>query len=181
MEFPYTINDLENWKVDVIEVSWVWLTVKDTQWNLLLILEGQKKAWKRPGQWSIVMETVEEKDNNCLLNTVKRWLKEELWINVNSWEKIWPEDVELVSYAYDSNKKKVYKICLYLYDVALTNSQSEQALKFSNGEIWNVKLVSLDKIVNNKVWPLRPLTKDVLLGWNEEKFIVDWEKVDVVS
>ena len=176
-EFPYTLKDLESWKVELATVEGVWLTVCDASWNLFLVLEKEKKAWKKPGQWSTVMETVEKSDNGCLLTAVRRGLKEELWIELDKWEKIWPEDVLLTCYIYDSEKDKTYKVSLYLYDVVLTDLQANKALQFTNWEVGNVKAVSLNNVISDKVLPLRPWTKEIILQQKEPFFIVDGEKV----
>ncbi len=176
MEFPYSLEELEAWKIDLIEAIWVALTVKDTKWNLFLVLEKEKKVWKKPGQWSTVMETY-KKEDKCFLTTVKRWLKEELWINIDNWEKIWPEDIEIISYVYDSENSKVYKVFLHLYDVALTDEQSKQALSFTNWEVEKVKLVDLEDLKLWKISPLRPGTEEVFFWDYEPLFIIDGKTV----
>jgi len=176
-QFPYSLDELENWKVDLIKLAWVWLTVKNASWDLFLVLEKENKAWKRSWQRSTVMETIENTDS-CILNAVKRWLNEELGIDLDKWEKIWPENSTLKVYVYDSRKDKIYEVSLYLYDVILTDFQVKQALSFTNWEIEKVKLVSLQDIKEDKISPLRPWTKEVLF-WNNEGpyFIVDGEIV----
>jgi 8-oxo-dGTP pyrophosphatase MutT (NUDIX family) len=174
-KFPYSLYELESWKINTLIVKGVWLTVKDISGNLFLVLEKELKAWKKPGQWSIVMETIEKGEENCLLSTVRRWLKEELGVDLNNGEKIWSEDFLINFYVYDSKKDKVYKVYLYLYDIVLTKNQVNQALKFTNWEVGKVKIVTLDDIKNNKISPLRPWTKEVVF-WNEEPFfVIDWE------
>ena len=176
-EFPYSLNDLKSWKIGIIKVEWVWLTVRNVKWDLLLVLENENKAWKKAWQRSTVMETIENTDN-CVIDAVKRWLNEELGVALDKWEKIWPENSIIQFYVYDSKSDKVYQIYLYLYDVILSDFQVKQALNFTNWEVGKVKLVSLQDIKKDKIVPLRPWTKEVLF-WNSEGpyFVVDGEIV----
>lgn len=176
-KFPYSLEELETWKIDLIDAIWVGLIIKDNTWKVFLVLEKEEKAWKKPGQRSTVMETIESTDN-CLLDAVKRWLKEELGIKVDKWEKIYLKDVLLNCYVYDSEKDKVYKVKVYLYEVTLTKEQSEEALKFTNWEVEKVKLVNLEDLKINKISPLRPGTKEVIFWYDRPFFIVDGEEAE---
>jgi len=167
---------LKSWKIGIIRVEWVWLTVRNVKWDLLLVLENENKAWKKDWQWSTVMETIENTDN-CVIDAVKRWLNEELGVALDKWEKIWPENSIIQFYVYDSKSDKVYQIYLYLYDVILSDFQVKQALNFTNWEIWKVKIVKLQDIKENIVSPLRPATKEIVLGKDELFFVVDGEIV----
>ena len=160
-------------KIDKV-VEWVSVVVKDSAGNLFFVLEKEKKAWKKPGQWSVMMETIEKKDKT-LEDVIRRWLQEELWIEANNWEKICSKDLTLDVYVKDSKKNKIYLVKLYVWEVVLTEKQSEIAQKFTNWEIGRVKLVKLEEFLNCEIKPLRPGTAESILWLKDTFYIQDWE------
>lgn len=159
-----------------LEVVGVAGVIRDSKENIFFVLENEKKAWKKPWQWSISMETVEKWES--LEQALKRWLYEELWINISNFNLI--SKSPLLFYVYDSNKDKIISVEIYVYNIYLTKKQEEIAKNFSNWEIKKVNIFSISDILNWKVKPLRPWAKEAILvsNWKLEKkeiFIKDWE------
>ena len=159
-----------------LEVVGVAGVIRDSKENIFFVLENEEKPWKKAGQWSIPMETVEKWES--LEQALKRWLYEELWINISNFNLI--SKSPLLFYVYDSKEDKVIVVKLYVYDIHLTKEQEKIAKKFTNWEIKKVNIFSIWNILNWKVKPLRPWAKEAILvsNWKLEKkeiFIKDWE------
>ena len=166
------IDKLSNKKVDKL-IKWVAAIVKDRSWKLFFLLENVNKAWKKSGQWSVMMETVDYKDKT-LEGTIRRGLEEEFWIKLNNWEKIFFKDLKIFAYVYDSKNDILIKVELFIYEVLLANNQSRIAKNFVNWEISKVKLISKDSFLEWKLLPIRPWTVEVLLWLTDDIFIIDW-------
>ena len=155
---------------DVI-VKWVAWIVKTTDWDLLLVLENENKAWKKKWQWSIPMETIEEGETSW--QALLRWLKEELNLGLSSKMKVWPEDLLIPFVVFDSKKHKLILVELEIYSVLLESDKIRNLLNFSSWEINKIKSVSLRDYLSMK--NLRPGNKEIFEGINKSTVIIDWE------
>ena len=148
----------------------VWI-VEDAQWNLVMVVENEKKPWKKPGQLSFVMETVErwETDWQALL----RGLREELWIQKLDKLDILPQDLIIPLYVYDSDKQQSIIVYLSVFMVQLSSTIEEQLKNFTSNEIKQVKVFSLEDFLNQSKF--RPWVKEAFTWKETVTVIVDGE------
>ncbi len=158
------------WEFD-LNIKWVAWIVMNSEWNLLLVLEEENKAWKKKWQWSIMMETVEEWETWC--ETLIRWIREEIEIDDLLSYQIIPQYTFVPFVVYDSKKNQLILVELEVFDVILNKEQIEKALKSKNFEISKTKLVWLEEFLTLK--NLRPWNKEIF-SWKEVSTVVkDWE------
>ena len=155
---------VKNKEIDKI-VKWVVWIVRSVEWKLFLVVEKEKKAWKKPWQLSFPMETLENWES--FEKALIRWLKEEMWINVLP-NQINPQDLFVPFVVFDEQKNKIILVELLVYDVVLNKNQIKDTLQFTNWEISKVKKMKLNEFLSCK--NLRP--------WNLELF--EWETTSVL-
>jgi len=142
--------------------EWVAIIVKDTEWNLVMVLENENKPWKKAWQYSIPMETVEKWETNE--QTINRWLKEELWLST-----IKKEHTKKLFSSLIFNVEKDWEILpikLSVYEVILLHKDLEKVLHFTNCEVKKVELMKINDILKlylkNK---LRPVVMEIIIRW----------------
>jgi 8-oxo-dGTP pyrophosphatase MutT (NUDIX family) len=130
-----------------------------------MVVENEDKPWKKKGQLSIPMETVEKWE--YLDEALKRWLKEELWFDLDK-EK-WLYDLVFsernVPFLVKTDKDLIL-VRLYMYNLCVEDELSNRLSKFKNWEIKEVKQIPFGDIFSWKLKNLRPGVKEALFGFS---------------
>jgi len=139
---------IENEKLIVKDkVAGVALVIKNSRWEILSLLEKEDKVWKRAEQLSIPMETKEQNDKNWQ-DVVKRCLQEEIWLSdpeinevLNCFKDRWNITFDVKKNEFNNLRVGV-DLQIFFYEWDFFNS-----VKFSNWEVGNVKMLSLNSIL----------------------------------
>jgi len=144
---------IENEKLIVKDkVSGVALVIKNSRWEILSLLEKEDKVWKRAKQLSIPMETKEQNDKNWQ-DVIKRCLQEEIWLSdseinrvldyfIDRWNITFYVKKNEFNYFESEVDLKRVDLQIFFYEWDFFNS-----VNFSNWEVGNVKMSSLNSII----------------------------------
>ena len=159
------------------EVKGVVAVIKNFSNKILMVVENENKSWKKKGQLSVPMETVEKWE--LLDEALKRWLKEELWFNLDKekWLYKLVSSERIVPFLVKSDKDLIL-VKLYMYNLYVEDKLLEQLLNFKSKEIKEVKQIPFSDIFSWKVKNLRPGTKEVLFGTDKIPVVENGEYVD---
>ena len=144
---------IENEKLIVKDkVAGVALVIKNSRWEILSLLEKEDKVWKRAKQLSIPMETKEQNDKNWQ-DVIKRCLQEEIWLSdseinrvldyfIDRWNITFYVKKNEFNYFESEVDLKRVDLQIFFYEWDFFNS-----VNFSNWEVGNVKMSSLNSII----------------------------------
>ena len=163
------------------EIEGVAAVIKDFSGRILMVVENENKSWKKKGQLSIPMETVEEWES--LDDALKRWLKEELWFDLDKEEWLYKLvfSERNVPFLVKTDKDLIL-VRLYMYNLCIDDDLSNRLSKFKNWEIKEVKQIPFGDIFSWKLSNLRPGVKEALFGFSGHVPVIkDGEYVDFLK
>jgi len=129
------------------KVSGVALVIKNSRWKILSLLEKEDKVWKRAEQLSIPMETKEQNDKNWQ-DVIKRCLQEEIWLSDSEINKVFNCFIDRWNIAFYVKKNEFNNLGIKVdLQIFFYKWDFFDEVSFSNWEVGNVKMSSLNSII----------------------------------